>query len=196
MSDKMKRAKKISAFLLMFSLVGLASCSIDDNDVYPDQPVKVEDINGEYFGRLITVQGRMQSGVNTTFTVKEDIMAFKALPVREIVGSVVEDEVAKAEAIKAIGDVKYNVDFTASLHPTNTAVLLVFTPKPLELEIPVEGVSKKVVATFKAERKGVYTSNRINSLKFELSVDKLTVDGVDLSNFEPIKYVFPQAIKK
>lgn len=192
----MKRAKKISAFLLMFSLVGLASCSIDDNDVYPDQPVKVEDINGEYFGRLITVQGRMQSGVNTIFTVKEDIMAFKALPVREIVGSVVEDEVVKAEAIKAIGDVKYNVDFTASLHPTNTAVLLVFTPKPLELEIPMEGVSKKVVATFKAERKGVYTSNRINSLKFELSVEKLTVDGVDLSNFEPIKYVFPQAIKK
>lgn len=192
----MKRAKKISAFLLMFSLVGLASCSIDDNDVYPDQPVKVEDINGEYFGRLITVQGRMQSGTNTTFTVKESVMTFKALPVREIVGSVVEDEVAKAEAIKAIGDVKYNVDFTASLHPTNTAVLLVFTPKSLELDIPVGGVNKKVIATFKAERKGVYTSNRINSLKFELSVDKLTVDGVDLSNFETIKYVFPQAIKK
>ncbi|MCC9044350.1 DUF4840 domain-containing protein [Myroides sp. M-43] len=192
----MKKIVGINAFLMMFSLIGLTSCSSDDNEVYFDMPVKLEDVNGDYSGKVVTSQGEAKNEGNIAFVVGDSIISFDELPVNEIIGSVIEDKEAAKAAIEALGKVEYDLNFTSNLNESSTAVELAFEPEVLEVVVPVEGGEKKIVATFKTEHKGVYTSNRVNSLKFEIIVDKITVDGVDLNPYEVIKYSFPLSIKK
>lgn len=193
----MKRAKRINVFLVLFSLAGLVSCSTDDNSmVYPDKPVEVKDVEGSYKAQVITVQGRIMNEANTAFVVKDSVMSFESLPVREIVSAIVKDKKELDKTIHELGKVKYEVEFTAKLNETKTIVELTLTPKPLELNVPVDGVDKKVIATFTAEKKGIYKSNRVDFLRFEFNANRLSIDGTDLSTFETVKYSFPLAVKQ
>jgi len=174
-------------------LVGftLSSCNTDSPDI---PPVKLEEMNGNYKGKLITVQGGARKESVKDFKVKKDTIQFAEFPINEIVKTVIKDPVKTEAALKAIGKVRYDLKYTAVVNNANNVVELTFTPKTLELQIPVEGVNKKTVVTLAAKQKGFYVGMD-RSLRFAVMAEKITVDGTLLAPYDMIEYNFPFCIK-
>lgn len=174
-------------------LVGftLSSCNTDGPDV---PPVKLEEMSGNYKGKLITIQGSTRKESVRDFKVKKDTIMFAEFPISEIVKTVVKDPIKTEAALKAIGKVKYDLKYTASVNQASNVVELTFAPKTLELQIPVDGVNKKTVVVMTAKQKGFYVGMD-RSLRFAVMAGKITVDGTLLTPYEVIEYNFPFCIK-
>ena len=179
------------AILLVFTGFTFYSCNNDGPDI---PPVKLEDVKGNYKGRLIIIQGNVKTEKIKDFKVKKDTIAFAEFPVDEIVKTVVKDPVKAEVVIKAIGKVKYDLKYTASVNTSSNAVELLFAPKVMEILIPVDGVTKKTEVTLVAKQKGFYVGLD-GSLRFALIADKITVDGTVLAPYEAINYNFPFCVK-
>lgn len=179
------------AILLVFTGFTFYSCNNDGPDI---PPVKLEDVKGNYKGRLIIIQGNVKTEKIKDFKVKKDTIAFAEFPVDEIVKTVVKDPVKAEVAIKAMGKVKYDLKYTASVNTSSNAVELLFAPKVMEILIPVDGVTKKTEVTLVAKQKGFYVGLD-GSLRFALIADKITVDGTVLAPYEAINYNFPFCVK-
>lgn len=195
----MKNLKKISGLLLLFSCLAItfASCDDDDDNNTPLPQVKVEDVIGNYSGKLLTTQGKTSHEVTATFSATKDIITFTELPVKEIVTSVIKDATKAEAALKELGKVKYELNYTAALTSAKTAVELTFAPKALEIQLPVDGAKKKVVVTFTAKQKGVYTTaGKDKTLKLEFTAEKISVDGTNLTPLDAIKYEAPLSKKQ
>jgi len=185
----MKQIINFKTLALLFAVVlglGVISCDNDD-DVIPTPSVNVEDVNGNYSGKLTTTQGQTKNETSTTFVAKNSVISFTALPVKEIVGSIIKDPVKAEAALKKIGNVKYDFNYSAKVNNARTAVDLTFTPKELEIQVPIDDANKKVIATFTSKQTGSYTG-KDKSISFELSVDKITLEGTAVTPFEAIKY--------
>ncbi|KZE83604.1 hypothetical protein AV926_04275 [Myroides marinus] len=195
----MNKVIRTKSFMLLFSLVGIsfASCSSDDNSNMPvNEPVTLEEINGAYTGKAKIGQGNVVNEVNAAFLVKENVLSFEEFPIKEIVGSVIEDKSKVDETVAKIGKVEYKIDFKATLNNTKTAVIFDFTPKALELNVPEGEAVKKVVANVVAPVQGAFVKQGISVLSFQVDVDKVTVDGTEKGEFVKIKYVFHPFAKK
>jgi hypothetical protein len=127
--------KVITTVLILSIIFSLFSCMNEDRIEVP--PVKLEDINGNYKGRLITVQGEFRSEKVVDFKIKKDTLTFPEFPLKEIVMAVVKDPVKTQEALTKMGKVKYNLNYTTVLNADKNWVELTFAPKELELQIPV-----------------------------------------------------------
>ncbi|MBB6371409.1 DUF4840 domain-containing protein [Chryseobacterium shigense] len=184
--------KVITAVLVISVIFSLFSCMNEDRIEVP--PVKLEDVSGNYKGRLITVRGELRSEKIVDFKVKKDTLAFPEFPLKEIVTAVVKDPVKVQDALTAMGKVKYNLNYKSVLNAEKNWVELTFSPKDLELQIPVDGVNKKTVVTITAMQKG-YFIGLDHTLRFVLAAEKITVNGTVLSPFEPVYYNFPYCIK-
>lgn len=184
--------KVITAVLIISIIFSLFSCMNEDRIEVP--PVKLEDVNGNYKGRLITMQGEFRAEKIVDFKIKKDTLTFPEFPIKEIVMAVVKDPVKTQNALTAMGKVKYNLQYTSVLNADKNWVELTFAPKELELQIPVDGVNKKTVVTLVAKQKG-YFAGLDHTLRFALAAEKITVDGTVLSPFEIIYYNFPYCIK-
>ncbi|REC80423.1 DUF4840 domain-containing protein [Chryseobacterium elymi] len=184
--------KVITAVLILSIIFSLFSCMNEDRIEVP--PVKLEDVNGNYKGRLITVQGEFRAEKIVDFKIKKDTLTFPEFPLKEIVMAVVKDPVKTQNAIAAMGKVKYNLNYTTVLNAEKNWVELTFEPKVLELQIPVDGVVKNTVVTVVAKQKG-YFVGLDHTLRFALAAEKITVNGTELSPFEAINYNFPYCIK-
>lgn len=181
----------LMAILIVLTSVALYSCSNDGPDI---PSVRLEDVNGNYKGRLIIVQGNVRTEKVKDFKVKKDTITFAEFPVSEIVKTVVKDPVKVETAIKAIGKVKYELKYTASVNTGNNMLELGLAPKVLEIRIPVDGVVKKTEVLLTAKQKGYYVGLD-GSLRFSLKADKITVDGIELAPYEAIDYNFPFCVK-
>ncbi|MGE8554992.1 MAG: DUF4840 domain-containing protein [Chryseobacterium jejuense] len=181
----------LTAILMVITGFTLYSCSVDGPEI---RPVKLEDVNGDYKGRLITIQGDNRTEKIKNFKAKKDTIMFSEFPVDEIVKTVVKDPVKAEEAIKAIGKVKYEIKYTASVNAVNNVVELSFAPTPLVIQIPVDGVTKKTEVGLIAKQKGFYVGMD-GSLRFALTAEKITVDGTILAPYEAINYNFPFCVK-
>lgn len=181
----------VIAILLVFTGFTFYSCNNDGPEI---PPVKLDDVKGNYKGRLITIQGNVKTEKIKDFKVKKDTIAFAEFPVDEIVKTVVKDPVKAEAAIKAIGKMKYDLKYTASVNTSSNAVELLFAPKVMEIGIPVDGVTKKTEVTLVAKQKGFYVGLD-GSLRFALTADKITVDGTVLAPYEAINYNFPFCVK-
>lgn len=181
----------IAAVIVCINL-SLISCKDDDGPEII--PVKLEDVNGAYKGKLITTQGTIKSEKVVDFKVKKDTMTFVEFPINEIVKSVIKDPVKAEAAITAIGKVKYNLSYTSKVNTAKNIVELSFVPKALEIQIPVDGVAKKTVVTLAAKQKGFYVGQD-RSLRFGLVAEKITVEGTPLTAYAIINYDFPYCIK-
>ncbi|KMQ66513.1 hypothetical protein ACM46_02990 [Chryseobacterium angstadtii] len=182
----------ITAVLVISIIFSLFSCINEDRIEVP--PVKLEDVNGNYKGRLITVQGQFRSEKIVDFKIKKDTLTFQEFPIKEIVTAVVKDPVKTQAALTAMGKVKYNIKYTSVLNADKNWVELTFAPKELELQIPVDGTVKKAVVAIVAKQTG-YFIGLDHSLRFVLAAEKITVNDVVLNPFEPIYYNFPFCIK-
>ncbi|MFP3832650.1 DUF4840 domain-containing protein [Chryseobacterium sp. SIMBA_028] len=179
------------AILLVFTGFTFYSCNNDGPEI---PPVKLDDVQGIYKGRLITIQGNVKTEKVKDFKVKKDTIAFAEFPVDEIVKTVVKDPVKAEAAIKAIGKVKYDLKYTASVNTSSNVVELLFAPKVMEIRIPVDGVTKKTEVTLVAKQKGFYVGLD-GSLRFVLIAEKITVDGTVIAPYETINYNFPFCVK-
>lgn len=156
--------------------------------------MKVEDVRGDYKGRLITVQGNVRTEKVKDFKVKKDTITFADFPVNEIVKTVVKDPVKAEAAIKAVGKVKYDVKYTATVNEANNVLELSLAPKILEIRIPVDGVTKRAEVLMTAKQKGYYVGLD-GAMRFSLKAEKITVDGTELAPYETIDYNFPFCVK-
>jgi hypothetical protein len=193
----MKNIKQIASLLLLTGClsVTLTSCEKDDNDS-PKPQVKVEDVNGTYNGNLKTVQGTKSITTATTFEAKDNVITFSDLRITEIVYSVIKDATKAEAALKTLGKIKYELNYTPALSIDKTSVDLALAPKTLELQVPVNGTNKKTVITFSAKEKGVFTTNKtVKVMTIGLVVDKITVEGTELTPFNVIKYEIPLSKK-
>ncbi|AZB11781.1 DUF4840 domain-containing protein [Chryseobacterium sp. G0162] len=181
----------LTAILIVLTGFSLYSCSVDGPEI---RPVKLEDVNGNYKGRLITIQGDSKSEKIKNFKAKKDTIMFSEFPVDEIVKTVVKDPLKAEAAIKAVGKVKYDIKYTASINAGNNVIELSLSPKPLMILIPVDGVNKKTEVVLNAKQKGFYVGMD-GSLRFALTAEKITVDGTVLAPYEAINYNFPFCVK-
>ncbi|REC43513.1 DUF4840 domain-containing protein [Chryseobacterium pennipullorum] len=181
----------LKMFVILLVGFTLSSCSLDNPDI---PPVKLENLPGNYKGRLITIQGEIKKESIRSFKVKKDTITFEEFPINEIVKTVVKDPVKAEAALKALGKVKYNLQYKASINTPNNVLELVFAPETLTLQIPVDGTTKKTVVTLAAKQKGFYVGMD-GSLRFSLIAEKITVDDAVLNPYEAINYNFPFCIK-
>lgn len=181
----------LTAILIVMTGFSLYSCNSDDPDI---PPVKLEDVNGNYKGRLITIQGNVKTEKIKDFKVKKDTITFAEFPLQEIVRTVIKDPAKADEAVKTIGKVKYNIKYTSSINTASNVVELSLAPKTLEIRIPVDGVLKKTEVALVSKQKGFYVGMD-ESLRFALVAEKITVDGTVLGSYEAINYNFPFCVK-
>lgn len=178
--------------LVVLAGLTLFSCLNDDGPDIP--PVKLEDVKGNYKGRLITIQGNYKKEKIIDFKVKQDTMQFDEFPIKEIVESVVKDPEKAEAALKQMAKVKYNLDYKATVNAENNVLELAFTPKVLELKIPVDGINKNTTVLLAAKQKGFFVGMD-HSLRFAIVAEKITVDGAVLEPYETINYNFPFCVK-
>ncbi|MGL6129036.1 DUF4840 domain-containing protein [Chryseobacterium artocarpi] len=181
----------LTAILIVVTGFSLYSCNSDGPDI---PPVKLEDVNGNYKGRLITIQGNVKTEKIKDFKVKKDTITFAEFPIQEIVRTVIKDPAKADEAVKTIGKVKYNIKYTSSINTASNVVELSLAPKTLEIRIPVDGVLKKTEVALASKQKGFYVGMD-ESLRFALVAEKITVDGMVLGSYEAINYNFPFCVK-
>ncbi len=190
----MKNLVNSKLALSLVALIGLFLVSCDkDND--PQTPAQASDVKGTYTGKLSATQGTAKKEYNSTFIVRDTLVIFDSFPITELVAAVVKDTAKTTAAVKALGNVKYELKYSGKVNTAKDGVDLTFTPKALSIEIPVDNAKKKAVITFKAENTGLYTA-RTKSTKFNLVAEKIVVDGTQLTPFTTIKYDLPSSNKK
>ncbi|MDR6459912.1 hypothetical protein J2786_003035 [Chryseobacterium vietnamense] len=179
---------------VLMVLAGLALFSCNDNDGPDIPPVKMEELPGNYKGKLIIVQGNIKREGVKDFKVKKDTISFAEFPISDIVKTVVKDPVKAENALKTMGKVKYDIKYAAVINTANNVIELTLAPKAMELQIPVDGVNKKTVVEFVSKQKGYYVGMD-RTLRYALTADKITVDGTLVTPYDVIDYNFPFCIK-
>ncbi|WP_426476661.1 DUF4840 domain-containing protein [Chryseobacterium sp. CBSDS_008] len=179
---------------VLMVLAGFVLFSCNDNDGPDIPPVKMEDLKGNYKGKLVIVQGNSKREGVKEFQVKKDTISFAEFPIAEIVKTVVKDPAKAETALKTMGKVKYNLTYAAVINTANNVIELTFTPKTMEIQIPVDGVNKKTIVEFAAKQKGYYVGLD-QTLRYALTAEKITVDGTLVTPYTVIDYNFPFCIK-
>lgn len=179
---------------VLMILAGFALSSCNDNEGPDIPPVKMENLPGNYKGKLIIVQGNSKREGIKEFKVKKDTISFAEFPIEEIVKTVVKNPAKAETALKSMGKVKYDIKYAAVISTANNVIELTLTPKTMELQIPVDGVNKKTVVEFVSKQKGYYVGLD-QTLRYALTAEKITVDGTLVTPYEVIDYNFPFCIK-
>lgn len=179
---------------VLMVLAGLTLFSCNDNEGPDIPPVKMEELPGNYKGKMIIVQGTTKREGIKEFKVKKDTISFAEFPIGEIVKTVVKDPAKAENAMKSLGKVKYDIKYAAVINTPNNVIELTLAPKTMELQIPVDGVNKKTVVEFVSKQKGYYVGMD-RTLRYALTADKITVDGTVVTPYEVIDYNFPFCIK-
>ncbi|CAI8846886.1 DUF4840 domain-containing protein [Chryseobacterium sp. IT-36CA2] len=179
---------------VLMILAGFALSSCNDNEGPDIPPVKMENLPGNYKGKLIIVQGNSKREGIKEFKVKKDTISFAEFPIEEIVKTVVKNPAKAETALKSMAKVKYDIKYAAVINTANNVIELTLTPKTMELQIPVDGVNKKTVVEFVSKQKGYYVGLD-QTLRYALTAEKITVDGTLVTPYEVIDYNFPFCIK-
>lgn len=196
-AKKLKLMKKLtvlkSLMIAIIAFLGFSLTSCND-DKYEPVPLTLSDVNGNYRARLVNSQGGKFNEKIIDFTAKDSMITFKDFPVKEIVTAVVKDPVKVEAAIVSFGKIEYKLNYTSKLNTDQNVVELTFEPKTLTLPIPVDGTIKNTVVKLAAKQKGFFVGYDW-SMRFGWEAEKITVDGVELTPYEIIKYEIPISIK-
>lgn len=161
----MKKTLKWS-LVMMLAVFGLtfASCSDDDENT-PTVPT-VEEVVGEYSGKMTYAMAKAATEEGTTLdlTVKNDSVTFEKFPYEALVGAILGEEAAPGIA-ELVGDLKYQVYYTAAMNAANDSVAITLKPEVLNINL---GALGSVKVTITAENKGSYAVDKKN-LKFNLT---------------------------
>ena len=105
-------------------------------------------------------------GATVTAEVKDNQVMIKKLPVDDLIKSIVDEGTAEI-IIENLGDINYNIPFTAAFSDDSKgSILLQLKPEPLEIkytlpsQVQIDGEEAPqitVKVTIEAEEKGQYT---------------------------------------
>lgn len=180
----MKKTLKWS-LVMMLAVVGLtfASCS-DDDDNTPTVGT-VEDVNGEFTGKMTyTKEAKEAAETGTTLELKvaNDSIQFEKFPYQALVVELLGEEASKT-IIEAIGDsLNYKINYTATMNAAKDSVVMTLKPEPLKID--VAGVE----VTIETEKTASYAVSDKN-LKFALKAASVKVGGADFP-FTPMDLSF------
>ena len=180
----MKKTLKWS-LMMMLAVVGLtfASCSDDDDDT--PTVGTVEDVNGEFTGKMTYAkEAKEAAATGTTLELKvaNDSIQFEKFPYQALVVELLGEEASKP-IIKAIGDsLNYKINYTATMNAAKDSVVMTLKPEPLKID--VAGVE----VTIETEKTASYAVSDKN-LKFALKAASVKVGGADFP-FTPMDLSF------
>ncbi|MDR2916971.1 MAG: DUF4840 domain-containing protein [Tannerella sp.] len=189
----MKNESKLKHLFMSLMVVGcslgMASCSDDDDD--PVKEPTVEAVIGEYSGKMYVAapvtyasesKAEQTGGTDISATVKNDSVYFAKFPVDDIVKAIAPSELVEA-IIGALGDVKYEIGYKATMNTAKDSVVMTFDPKPLELKISLSENTQEIKVDISATDKGSYSIDK-KKLKFAINVDGVTINEEPLKDFK------------
>lgn len=179
--------------ICIMAMVGLSLVACKNND-YEEVPVTKNDIKGNFKAKLRTSQGNNFGEKIIELEAKDSVIIFKEFPIREIVKSVISDPEKAEAALSAMSKIEYHLDYTSKLNSEQNILELDFMPSKITLQIPVDGTLKNTIIDIKADKKGFFVGYDF-SLRFAIEADKITVDGVEITPYQPIKYEVPISVK-
>lgn len=186
----MKKTLKWS-LVMMLAVVGLtfASCS-DDDDNTPTVGT-VEDVNGEFTGKMTYTKEAKATEADPTATdvavkVANDSIQFEEFPYVTLMEAIVGKEMAETLS-KEIGKLNYKANYTATMNAAKDSVVLTINPEPLKISI--EAMKMEVEVVIEAPNKASYAIKDKN-LKFGLKAANVKVGGGDFPGWTPIDLTF------
>lgn len=186
----MKKTLKWS-LVMMLAVFGLtfASCS-DDDDNTPTVGT-VEDVNGEFTGKMTYAEVKAAQADPTATTldlkVANDSIQFDKFPYQALVVAILGEEASKP-IIEQIGDeLKYKINYTATMNAAKDSVVMTLNPEPLKISI--EALKMEVEVIIETPNKASYAINDKN-LKFGLKAANVKVGGGDYPGWSPINLSF------
>lgn len=194
MNMKEKLNFKFLVMLMMFlgGTVCFTACS-DDNDEPAVEP-KVEDMYGEYTGKMqmqvlnaaAPTKEAAAAGTDVTATVNNNKVTFADFPVRDLVVSIVGEESADA-LLAAIGTVSYEVAYTPTIADDKATISMALDPTPLVIDLSM--LSMEVSVDISAQNEGIYTFANGN-LQMGLKVESVSLNGTPLPTIPQMEFTF------
>lgn len=202
----MKKVCCMSRFSLLLMavalVIGFSSCGdSDDTDI----PVfSLNDVNGNYKGKVTTLTPQPQTnateetepGLDITAEVKDNNVFLKNLPIADLIKSIIEDQETADQIIAAIGEVNYQVGYKASFNAKQDSIYLKLEPKPLEIAVeipnPTEGEEPtplKVKVTITADKEGSFAYAN-QKLVFALHATEIIWGDEAPTAFQPTTFKF------
>ena len=195
MNMKEKLNFKFLVMLMMFlgGTVCFTACSDDDE---PAVEPKVEDMYGEYTGKMqmqvldaaASTKETAAAGTDVTATVKDNKVTFADFPVRDLVVSIVGEEGAEA-LLAAIGTVSYEVAYTPTIVEDKTTISMALDPKPLVISLPMGSMTMEVTVNIVAMNNGVYTFAN-GKLQMGLKVEKVLLNNNPVPTIPQMEFTF------
>lgn len=187
MNMKEKLNFKFLVMLMMFlgGTVCFTACSDDDE---PAVEQKVEDMYGEYTGKMqvqilnaaAPTKEAAAAGTDVTATVNNNKVTFADFPIRDLIASILGEEGADA-LVSMIGKVSYEVAYTPTIADDKATISMALDPKPLEIE------AMRVSVNISAPNEGVYTFAN-GKLQMKLKVEG--VSGSPISAIPQMEFTF------
>ena len=196
----MKKIKSFKGFALGLSMLGfiLGSCSSDDNssEILKD-PVKVEDVVGDYEGKMIVLDGEEIREVALEVSVVDSLINFVDFPVEELKGKLVETEVLSVAVLEeeVVEKVAYSFGVEPKLTEHVNLLELILSPEPLIFQVQDGEDSKEVEVEFAIEESGLY-DNMKETLSFEIFAKSIKVNGEEQANTLSVSYKVVSFLKR
>ena len=176
----MKKTLKWS-LMMMLAVVGLTFASCSDDDDTPTVGT-VEDVNGEFTGKMTYAESKAEAEADPTATelelkVANDSIQFEKFPYQALVVAILGSEEAAKPIITEIGDsLNYKINYTATMNTAKDSVVMTLDPKPLKISI--EKLNMEVEVIIEAPNKASYAIKDKN-LKFDIKAANVKVGGTD-----------------
>lgn len=185
----------------------MVACDDDDDNGGTTPPPTEPDITvvcGEYAGTMVVVEASPKgddgaeepAGTAVDAKVTGEAIEFTDFPVRDLIVKVLGTEEGVDEILAAIGQVDYNVPYTAQMSEDKASVAMTLKPEVLNLTLPGSGEEEpgtEIEVTVEATA-ATYTLES-KRLGFGLSVAGVKVADVDLPDFESFALDFDLAKK-
>ncbi len=197
----------MAAALLAGACCGMVACDDDDDNGGTTPPPTEPDITvvcGEYAGTMVVAEAaplgeegaEEPAGTAVEAKVTGEAIEFTDFPVRDLIVKVLGTEEGVDEILAAIGQIDYNVPYTAQMSEDKASVAMTLKPEVLNLTLPgsdEETPGTEIEVTVEATA-GTYTLES-KALGFGLSVTAVKVADVDLPDFEAFTLDFDLAKK-
>lgn len=195
------------AALFAVASCGMVACDDDDDNGGTTPPPTEPDITvvcGEYTGTMVVVEAAPKgddgaeepTGTAVEAKVTGEAIEFTDFPVRDLIVKILGSEEGVDDIIAAIGQIDYNVPYTAQMSEDKASVTMTLKPEVLNLTLPGSGEEDpgiEIEVTVEATA-GTYTLES-KTLGFGLSVTSVKVADADLPDFESFALDFDLAKK-
>lgn len=181
----MKKTLKWS-LVMMLAVVGLTFTSCDDDDDNTPTVGTVEDVNGEFTGKMTYAESKAAEADPTAtdleLKVANDSIIFNKFPYEALAAKIVGEENVPG-IVELVKDLEYKINYTATMNAAKDSVMITLKPTALKIE------AAAVEVTIEAEKTASYAIKDKN-LKFDIKAANVKVGGTDLPGWTPMDLSF------